>query len=150
MVFSILNKFRLRTRSFCPPYAVTTARSHGPCIGAVDRLGLPMPPSPAGALVRLLGLHLSPSWSMGPALDWGSSTSCLRLPFLHSAELFSLCTLSAPSDSGLPICTDCNLSLLTLCNLKFSLPPFQCPGACFGFFSVSPSITIVETSPLAL
>lgn len=42
--FSILNKFCLRTRSFCPLYAVTKARSYRPRICAIDRLGLPMPP----------------------------------------------------------------------------------------------------------
>lgn len=67
VVFSILNKFRLRTRSFCPLYADPTARSHQALhlccrqTGPADAPGL----LPDGALVWLLGLHLSPCGRWG-------------------------------------------------------------------------------------
>lgn len=60
--FSILNKFRLRTRSFCPLYADPTARSHQALHLCCRQTGPADAPSllPDGALVWLLGLHLSP------------------------------------------------------------------------------------------
>lgn len=80
VVFSVLNSFVLGlVRSVHFPLSPRHAHA-GPAFVLQAARACRCPPS-AGALVWLRGLQLSPSWSMGPVLDGGSSTSCLRLPF---------------------------------------------------------------------
>lgn len=98
VVFSILNKFRLRTRSFCPLYADPTARSHQALhlccrqTGPADAPGL----LPDGALVWLLGLHLSPCGRWGLHLTGALLPPACGCPSPHSAKLLCCAPFSRP------------------------------------------------------